>query len=177
MKVYLTKFLLLILLAIGGCTVDLKTKDLVNEEMKYQSVSLIDNYLNFTYTENHGLAFGFLDRFNQNWRKPLVFLLSIASSAVFFLLAWKNRYQKFRLLLPIFIIIGGAYGNIIDRAVNGYVTDFIHLHYFDQYSFYIFNVADMLVNLGLILILLQLKEFRGLMDSLFRKEVKMKESR
>jgi signal peptidase II len=83
---------------------------------------------------------------------------------------WKLRNRKFRILLPFFILIGGAYGNIVDRMLNGFVTDFFHLHYHYQYNFYVFNVADVLVNIGVILIIIQWKEFRVVFDELFEKK-------
>lgn len=76
-------------------------------------------------------------------------------------------------MLPIFIILGGAYGNILDRAMNGFVTDFLHLHYFHKYNFYVFNVADVLVNIGLILILFQYKEFNKLLNTAFNKKTEL----
>lgn len=74
---------------------------------------------------------------------------------------------KFRFLLPFFIIIGGAYGNIVDRLLNGYVTDFFLLHYSTRYYFYVFNVADVLVNIGVILIILQWKDFKRVFNEIF----------
>ena len=51
------------------------------------------------------------------------------------------------------IILGGAIGNIIDRFLHGAVVDFIHLHAFD-YNFYVFNVADSAITIGVILLLI-----------------------
>ena len=50
------------------------------------------------------------------------------------------------------IISGGALGNIIDRAVDNYVTDFLHLK-INNYSFFIFNLADAFITIGAILII------------------------
>lgn len=172
MKKLALKFLLLSSLMMAGCSIDLKTKDIVNEELKSQSVSVIDNYFNFTYVENHAIAFGMLQNLDKSIRMPLIFALPILATLLCFYFVWKIRHTKFSLLLPFFLILGGAYGNILDRAMNGYVTDFLHLHYFHDYNFYVFNVADVLVNAGFILLLLQYKSFNKLLDETFPKKEK-----
>ena len=50
------------------------------------------------------------------------------------------------------LIFAGALGNIIDRFIDGKVTDFLHLE-FGSYSFFIFNLADAFITLGAILII------------------------
>lgn len=157
---------------ISGCSIDLKTKEIVNEEIKSQSVTVIENFFNFTYVENHAIAFGMLENLDAKIRMPIIFALPLLATFLCFYFVWKIRKTKFSLLLPFFLILGGAYGNILDRAMNGYVTDFIHLHYFNDYNFYVFNVADVLVNAGFVLLLLQYKSFNRLLDETFPKKLK-----
>lgn len=163
----LIKFVILFSFLISGCSLDLKTKDMVNEKIKDQSISIVENYLNFTYVENHAIAFGMFKGLDRKYRMPIIFLLPFITTLFGFYLIWKLKEAKFSILLPIFLIIGGAYGNILDRAMNGYVTDFLHVHYFHKYNFYVFNVADVLVNIGVILLLLQFKEFNRLINDVF----------
>ena len=59
-------------------------------------------------------------------------------------------YKRQTLHLIYTLIIGGAVGNTIDRLVNGYVVDFILVHY-DQYYFPAFNVADSALTLGAVM--------------------------
>jgi signal peptidase II len=66
-------------------------------------------------------------------------------------------------------MIGGAYGNIVDRFLNGFVTEFFQLHYKHQYYFLIFNVADLLVYIGIILIIIQAKDFQEIFEDIFKK--------
>ena len=167
MNRYLIKYIVLFSFLITGCTFDLKTKDIVNTKIKDQSIPVIENYLNFTYVENHAIAFGMFKGLERKYRMPLIFFLPFMTTLFGFYLAWRLRDAKFSILLPIFLIIGGAYGNIVDRAMNGYVTDFLHVHYFHKYNFYVFNVADVLVNIGVILLLLQFKEFNRLLTLVF----------
>ena len=172
MKKFALKFLLLSSLMISGCSIDLKTKEIVNEEIKSQSITVIENFFNFTYVENHAIAFGMLENLDAKFRMPIIFILPLLATFLCFYFVWKIRKTKFSLLLPFFLILGGAYGNILDRAMNGYVTDFIHLHYFHDYNFYVFNIADVLVNAGFILLLLQYKSFNKLLDETFPKKIK-----
>ena len=174
MRKQLLKLFVLLAIMSSGCTMDLTTKDLVNEQLKQQSIPVIKNYLNITYVENHAIAFGLFENLDRSIRMPIIFLLPLLATLPGIYFIWKFRYEKFRLLLPVFILLGGAYGNIIDRAMNGYVTDFLHIHYFDRFDFYVFNIADMLVNIGVLLILFQYREFRGLLNNLFTRNPDIK---
>lgn len=167
MNRYLIKYLVLFSFLFAGVALDLKTKDMVNTQLKERSIPVIENYLNFTYVENHAIAFGMFKKLDRKYRMPIIFLLPFLTTLFGFYLIWKLKDVKFSILLPLFLIIAGAYGNIIDRAMNGYVTDFLHVHYFHKYNFYVFNVADMLVNIGVILLLLQFKTFNGLINDVF----------
>jgi len=170
MKSNLIKYTILIAFLISGCSLDLKTKDLAKTGLKEQSIHLVHNYFDLTYVENHAIAFGFLGNIDKNIRLPLIFLLTISATLVGFYAIWRIRKRQFRFLFPFFILIGGAYGNITDRLFNGYVTDFFHLHYFYKYSFPVFNVADILVNIGIILIVIQWKDFQVIFDEILNKK-------
>lgn len=170
MKHNLIKFSILITFLISGCSLDLKTKDIAKANLKEHSISLVNNYFDLTYVENHAIAFGFLGNIAKNIRIPLIFLLTISATLLGFYAIWRIRNKQFRFLLPFFIMIGGAYGNITDRFFNGYVTDFFHLHYFYKYNFPVFNVADILVNIGIILMLIQWKDFQLIFDDIFTKK-------
>jgi signal peptidase II len=167
MKNNLFKFIILISFMVSGCSADLKTKEMVKTALKDHSITVIENYFDFSYVENHAIAFGFLLNLSKNIRIPLIFLLTISATFLGFYVIWKIRNKKFRFLLPFFILIGGAYGNILDRMFNGYVTDFLHLHYYYKYSFYVFNVADVLVNIGIILIIIQWRNFHDIFNEVF----------
>ena len=170
MKKTIIKYLILISFMISGCSADLKTKEIAKTNLKDNSIVLIKNTFDLRYVENHSIAFGFLSSIKKSIRLPLIFILTISATMFAFLMIWKIKNKKFRLLLPFFILIGGAYGNILDRMFNGFVTDFFHVHYFYEYNFPVFNVADVLVNIGVFLIIIQWKDFRPIFDDLFKKE-------
>ncbi len=162
--------MILISFMISGCSADLKTKEIAKTNLKDNSIVLIKNTFDLRYVENHSIAFGFLSSIKKSIRLPLIFILTISATMFAFVMIWKIKNKKFRLLLPFFILIGGAYGNILDRMFNGFVTDFFHVHYFYEYNFPVFNVADVLVNIGVFLIIIQWKDFRPIFDDLFKKE-------
>jgi signal peptidase II len=110
-------------------------------------VVLIKNIFGFSYLENRGAAFGIM----QN----KVLFLSIITSIVilgliFYLIKFRPASKLFRYSLA--LIISGAVGNLIDRFVYKFVVDFILVHYKDVYYFPTFNVADMFVVVGTLLL-------------------------
>ena len=101
--------------------------------------SLIPGVLELQYVENRGAAFGIL----QN--RQFFFILMTVVVLAFVVLAAARLPEK-TYYLPLFIcltlVAAGAVGNLIDRVVHHYVTDFI---YFSLIDFPVFNVADIYV--------------------------------
>lgn len=114
---------------------------------------------NFTLMYNKGAAFSFLSDAG-GWQRVLFVALSTVIS--FFLLFWlkqivNDEKQKNNYLLQIAIafILGGAIGNLIDRALTGEVVDFIQVYY-ASYYFPAFNIADSAITLGAGLLILDM---------------------
>ena len=97
------------------------------------------------YVKNFGAAFNL---FNGN-RLFLSFVSLIIALILIYLILNKNNLKNIELLSYSFIL-GGTIGNGIDRIIKGYVIDFINLNVIE---FPIFNVADISINIGLILII------------------------
>ncbi|SEF68314.1 signal peptidase II [Caloramator fervidus] len=112
-----------------------------------KELTLIQNYLEFTYVENRGAAFGIL-------KEKKFFLVGFTILAVsymlYYLVANKNLNKWYRVSL--ILIISGAIGNLIDRIFRGYVIDFIHFYIKNIFDWPVFNVADISVVLGSILL-------------------------
>ena len=113
------------------------------------SVELLP-FLNLTMVWNKGISMGLMTADGDLGRWLLVAVTSIVTIA---LVVWLVRCNDKWLSLALGGLIGGAVGNIIDRIVHGAVADFIHLHAFN-WSFYVFNVADAMISLGVIILLL-----------------------
>ncbi len=143
------KYLLLSAVLLGGCQADQGTKYLALTKLKGQtSFEVIPSMFELSYVENAGVAFGMLDKMQDNIRLPLIIILPIIATMIIALIIWRWRTRKLRMLLPLVLVFTGAIGNILDRINYGYVIDFFHVHYNYHYSFPVFNIADMLVFVG-----------------------------
>ena len=109
-------------------------------------------YFNFTLLHNYGAAFSLLSDAGgwQRW-----FLLAVTSVISVVLLVWLTRLQAQQklLALSLALILGGALGNLYDRAVYGYVVDFIDWHV-NGYHWPAFNIADAGISCGAVLLIL-----------------------
>jgi signal peptidase II len=104
-----------------------------------------------TMVWNRGVSMGLLQADSDLGRWLLVALTAGIAVVVAIWLAKETSRLK---ALPLAMVLGGAIGNIVDRVRFGAVADFIHLH-LGPYSFYVFNVADAAITLGVGLLLIQ----------------------
>jgi signal peptidase II len=116
-----------------------------------KEIDLVSGYFSLTYLENRGAAFGM-------FRNKKVLLVGITSLVVLFLICYliKNKNMNKYLKLSFILIIAGAIGNLIDRVYLSYVVDFFHFHIKDIFDWPVFNVADISVVCGTILLALNL---------------------
>jgi signal peptidase II len=119
-------------------------------------VTIVEDYLAFSYVQNPGAAWGFLARANESFRKPFFFSISIA--AMIFILFIHSRLEpgQYFLLWALSLVMGGAVGNFVDRFRYNYVVDFIEFHVRDRFKWPTFNVADMAITAGVILLFLEM---------------------
>jgi signal peptidase II len=129
--------------------VDWVTKTLVTRELAFrESLSVLGEVVRFTYIVNEGAAFGlYLGSVSKT-----VFLVLSALAAVLVLAVYvygedEGWLKRFALAL----ILGGALGNIHDRIASGSVVDFIDIG-IGAYRWPVFNVADIAVTVGAILL-------------------------
>ena len=110
--------------------------------------------LAFNYAENRGAAFGMM----QNMQ-PLFIIMSIAFAvAASIYLAARQRSLPRIAQLGGWLAVTGAIGNMIDRAVRGYVVDFRYVYAID---FPIFNIADVCLTLGAAMVIIYLVFMAG----------------
>lgn len=110
------------------------------------SIQVIPHVLRFSYVENRGAAFGMLQG-----QKFFFVMMTFLLIGLFFVYLKKVHANKWMTLTATFII-AGAIGNLIDRMLLGYVVDFIDFHIIWRY---VFNVADIYVVGGTLLMALQ----------------------
>jgi signal peptidase II len=145
------------LLTIAGVVgFDQLTKEIVRRTLDlYDHVPVIPGFLDLTHVQNTGAAFGLLNAADFPY-KPLlrigiaaIALIAIAAYAT--QLGFHERLARFGLAL----ILGGAFGNLIDRALAGHVVDFVDV-YWGTSHFWAFNVADAAITVGAVLVLLDM---------------------
>ena len=141
------------LLAIPLIVIDQLSKNYISTHMMlYESIPIIPNWFDITYTQNPGAAFSMFATFSPAFRSVLLPMLSVAAIVVLLVMLAETR--KITMMSIAFaLILAGASGNLIDRAIRGRVIDFIRVHYYSA-SYPIFNVADSAISIGVALILL-----------------------
>lgn len=126
---------------------DQLTKILVLENLAGgPGVAVIQNVFHFTYVENRGAAFGMLSE--HRW---VFMVLSVFAIGVLIAYLAISKPKSILMRTAIALIAGGGIGNMIDRALRGFVVDFIDVKAVWQY---VFNVADAAVCVGCGLLIL-----------------------
>lgn len=147
---HITKYLIVINFRIG----DIKT--------------IIPGFFDIVHVRNKGAAFGFLSDWDSAFRD--IFFYFTAFIAIFFLgyVLKEAPENKYREIIPIGFIFGGALGNVFDRFLRGSVVDFLSFHWYNtrvtgeilgfSYDTYLvwpsFNVADIAISVGVGILIL-----------------------
>src|SRR4051812_37393043 len=109
-------------------------------------------FFRFVFTANRGVSMGFLTADSHVMRWILVALTAAISAFVF---AWLWREKRRDDALALALVLGGALGNILDRVRLGYVVDFADLHFGGIHPFFVFNVGDAAITIGVLLLLVR----------------------
>lgn len=104
------------------------------------------------WVENRGVSMGFLMAEGPLGRWLLVLLTAAIALGV---AIWLWRERKGGDAVALGAILGGALGNILDRVRFGHVVDFAHLHFGDWAPFYVFNLADAAISIGVVTLVLR----------------------
>lgn len=113
-----------------------------------QSVLLLP-FFSLTMVWNKGISMGLpLGESLGKWG-----IIVLTGGITVWLVIWLRRSARLFEAAALTLIIGGAVGNVIDRFIHGAVVDFIHLHAYG-YSFYVFNVADSAISIGVVMLLI-----------------------
>jgi signal peptidase II len=144
------------LLSLVVIILDQWTKWLAETNLTFlEPVPVIEPFLNWTLAYNYGAAFSFLADAG-GWQKW--FFAGLALLMSLFLIGYlaKAPRQAKLLSLGLALVLGGAVGNLIDRLLHGHVIDFIHVHYADVWHYPIFNIADIGISIGVLLIVIDM---------------------
>ncbi len=109
----------------------------------------ITPFFDITLIWNKGISYGL---FQQNSDLGRYILIAIILCIMAVLVVWLSRAQGYLIAVAIGLVLGGALGNVIDRVVYGAVADFFSFHFWGYY-WYVFNLADVWVVAGAVLLL------------------------
>jgi signal peptidase II len=136
--------------------VDQLTKFLVRSTIPlYSKVTVIPRLLDFTHVQNTGAAFGVLNAADFPFKSAL--MIGIAALALVAISLYARQLGSHEKLsrYGLALILGGAFGNLIDRAIADHVVDFVDVYWGDAH-FWAFNVADAAITIGAVLVLLEM---------------------
>jgi signal peptidase II len=118
----------------------------------FEQIDLVPHWLAITYTLNSGAAFSLFATLPPAVRGLM--LDGLAAAAVVVLGVLLARGTRPPVVSTAYaLVMGGAAGNLLDRAVRGRVVDFIYVHYY-SWSYPVFNIADSAITIGVAIILI-----------------------
>lgn len=130
---------------------DQVTKQLIVRQLGWFDVLPVMPHFNLVHMRNTGAAFSML-----SGTTPVFFvLLGVAVSVGIVWWMRKNPTGQRLVAVALALVLGGALGNVIDRATRGYVIDFLDF-YWGGWHFAAFNVADIAISIGAALLILDM---------------------
>lgn len=118
-----------LLLAATVAALDLGTKALIMRVIPLESgasIKAIPGCFSLVHVQNPGVVFGLLSDAPRAWQSVALVVVSTALAAVIAALLWRQPRRRATLSgVALALVLGGALGNLLDRAVRGAVTDFL----------------------------------------------------
>src|SRR6476469_9696395 len=121
----------------------------------HESITVIPGFFDLTRVHNTGTAFGFMNATDFPFKTVVLALVAIGALAALAMYAASLPLDQWIARTGLALILGGAAGNLIDRATAGYVVDFVDL-YWSGWHFWAFNVADASITVCVALMILDL---------------------
>lgn len=131
--------------------IDQCTKQLISSQFHYAERLNVLPFFDLTLLYNPGAAFSFLAN-EGGWQRWFFTAIALVATLLIIHMLHKNPHQRL-FCASLSLILGGALGNVIDRVWHGHVIDFL-LFYWKNAYFPAFNVADIAISCGAILLVL-----------------------
>jgi signal peptidase II len=152
-KITRISIIVLIIFANIGC--DQVSKEIVRYKLSENDViEVLSNHLSLMRVENSGAFLSLGDSLSKTAKNIMLSVLPVIALTFAFAYILRKKNINAVSLIAICFIIGGGIGNIFDRIAYGSVTDFLYLHFGDLHTG-VFNLADLSITLGAVIILLQ----------------------
>jgi len=147
-------FLILAIVIVNiGC--DQVAKKMVRHNIKpYETIHLLNNHLTVTRVENTGAFLSTGDSLPKTAKNILLSILPVIALVLGSIFIFTKQNMPTSMLIGFCFVIGGGIGNVFDRIAYGSVTDFLHIN-FGGWQTGVFNLADMSIMLGTLIILIQ----------------------
>ena len=143
-------------LGIAGAVfvIDQALKHLMTDVLSLKERGVIEliPFFDLRWMENYGISMGMFQATSIEMRWGLVLMTAAIAVVV---AVWMLREKLMGEIVGLALILGGALGNIVDRFRLGYVVDYADLHFGEWRPFYIFNLADAAITIGVVIILLR----------------------
>ena len=147
-----SKLVLTMCIVILIILIDQITKIIIDGNLiMYQSIEVIPDFFSITHIRNTGIAFGFLAQSSHLFRSVFLTLVPLFAIFLIIFLLYKAEKDDIFLILGLSMIMGGAFGNLIDRVRLGAVIDFLDF-YLGSYHWPAFNMADSAITLGALIL-------------------------
>jgi signal peptidase II len=138
---------------------DQLTKWLVRTNLPlWDQREIIPGFMNLVHVQNTGAAFGLLNNVDFAYKPAVMIGIAALALVAISVYAAQLGFHERAARLGLAFILGGAIGNLLDRAFAGHVVDFIDV-YWGSVHFWAFNVADAAITAGAILVLLDMFGF------------------
>lgn len=132
-----------------------------------KELSVIDGLLEFQYAQNPGGAFSMLRNLPEIARRPFFLVVSTIASVFIASIYPRIDRRQWAMKIGLPLALGGALGNLVDRMRHGMVVDFIHA-YWKRHNWPTFNVADIWIVVGVLLMAIDVVASRKLRSDLLK---------
>lgn len=150
-----TRAIIIVLIIFANIGCDQISKKIIRTRLSESDViEVFSNHLSVMRVENSGAFLSFGDSLSKSVKNILLSVLPVIALAFALVYIFRKETIGSASLIAICCIIGGGIGNIFDRIAYGSVTDFLYLHFGDLHTG-VFNLADLSITTGAIIILLQ----------------------
>lgn len=146
---------------------DQLTKIIIRSKLTIgEAVSVIPGYFDIVHVANRGAAFGLFARSNESFRDPFFYIVSVIAIIIIGVTLIKLKENEKLLAVVFSLILGGIFGNLLDRIRFSEVTDFLSVHLRDKMADFAlfghhfhfrlewpaFNIADSAITIAMILL-------------------------
>ena len=121
----------------------------------YEKVHVVPGLLDLTHVQNTGAAFGILNASDFRFKGLMMTIIAAVALVAIAMYAAQLATHERIARTGLVLILGGALGNLVDRALFGHVVDFVDV-YWGAAHFWAFNVADASITVGAALVILEM---------------------